>query len=258
MSQTMKIKKGDVVHVLRGKDAGKEGRVVESMPKEGRVVVENINVIKKHRRPRPIRNTTGMGGSVVPGGIIDLPAPLPVSNVMLVCPSCGKPTRVGTIEKTIAGTVHQFQPVVAVEREHRDIDFFHHGAKKRGGFQGAQTLFPQRLAERIDLDHHFAHGVVGAGTASTQGEIFFAHGGEEIGKRLKRENDAVAKSHGETDPGRQDKEGECPRRLRRIRTEPQKQESNDRAGKPRGQGEKLNSSFVSELLHSRLNFSRRR
>jgi large subunit ribosomal protein L24 len=103
MSQTMKIKKGDVVHVLRGKDAGKEGRVVESRPKEGLVVVENINVIKKHRRPRPIRNTTGMGGSVVPGGIIELPAPLPVSNVMLVCPACGKPTRVGTIEKTIAG-----------------------------------------------------------------------------------------------------------------------------------------------------------
>ncbi len=103
MSQTMKIKKGDVVHVLRGKDAGKEGRVVEALPKDGKVVVENINVIKKHRRPRAINNTTGMGGSVVPGGIIDLPAPLPVSNVMLVCPSCGKPTRIGTIEKTIAG-----------------------------------------------------------------------------------------------------------------------------------------------------------
>ena len=99
----MKIKKGDVVHVLRGKDAGKEGRVLEARPRDGKVLVENINVIKKHRRPRPIRNTTGMGGTVVPGGIIDLPAPLPVSNVMLVCPSCGKPTRVGTVEKTIGG-----------------------------------------------------------------------------------------------------------------------------------------------------------
>ena len=87
MAQTMKIKKGDVVHVLRGKDAGKEGRVVEARPKDGKVVVENINVIKKHRRPRAIQNTTGIGGSMVPGGIIDLPAPLPVSNVMLVCPT---------------------------------------------------------------------------------------------------------------------------------------------------------------------------
>ena len=102
MSQTMKIKKGDRVHVLRGKDAGKEGRVLEALPKQGRVVVENINVVKRHRRPRPIQNTTGMGGpSIVPGGIIELPAPMPVSNVMVVCPTCGKPTRVGTTEKTI-------------------------------------------------------------------------------------------------------------------------------------------------------------
>ncbi len=102
MAQTMKVRKGDVVHVLRGKDAGKEGRVVEALPKQGRVVVENINVVKRHRRPRAIQNTTGMGGAAMtPGGIIDLPAPLPVSNVMVVCPVCGKPTRVGTVEKTI-------------------------------------------------------------------------------------------------------------------------------------------------------------
>src|SRR5579862_1483573 len=103
MSQTMKVKKGDVVHVLRGKDAGKEGRVIEAHPKDGRVVVENINVIKRHQRPRPIQNTMGMGGGgMTPGGIIEVAAPLPVSNVMVVCPVCGKPTRVGTIEKTIS------------------------------------------------------------------------------------------------------------------------------------------------------------
>ena len=102
MAQTMKVRKGDVVHVLRGKDAGKEGRVLEALPKQGRVVVENINVVKRHRRPRPIQNTTGLGGGgMTPGGIIDLPAPLPVSNVMVVCPVCGKPTRVGTVEKTV-------------------------------------------------------------------------------------------------------------------------------------------------------------
>jgi large subunit ribosomal protein L24 len=102
MSQTMKVRKGDVVRVLRGKDAGKQGRVVESLPKLGRVVVENINVVKRHRRPRPISNTTGMGGpSIVPGGIIELPMAMPVSNVMVVCPTCGKATRVGTIEKTV-------------------------------------------------------------------------------------------------------------------------------------------------------------
>jgi len=102
VAQTMKVRKGDIVHVLRGKDAGKEGRVIEALPKQGRVVVENINVVKRHRRPRPIQNTMGMGGSgMTPGGIMELSAPLPVSNVMVVCPMCGKPTRVGTIEKTV-------------------------------------------------------------------------------------------------------------------------------------------------------------
>src|ERR1700756_3177965 len=102
MSQTMKVRKGDVVHVLRGKDAGKEGRVLEALPKDGRVVVENINIVKRHRRPRPIQNTSGLGGAAMtPGGIIELPAPLPVSNVMFVRPVGGKPTRVGTKEKVV-------------------------------------------------------------------------------------------------------------------------------------------------------------
>jgi large subunit ribosomal protein L24 len=106
VAQTMKVKKGDVVHVLRGKDAGKQGRVIEALPKQGRVIVENINVNKRHRRPRPIQNTTGLGGGgMTPGGIIDLPAPLPVSNVMVVCPTCGKPTRVATVEKTVKDRV---------------------------------------------------------------------------------------------------------------------------------------------------------
>ena len=103
MSQTMKIKKGDRVRVLRGKDAGKEGRVVEALPRDGKVIVENINVIKKHRRPRAISSGNNIGGAVIPGGIVELPAPLPVANVMLVCPTCGKPTRVSTVSKTIAG-----------------------------------------------------------------------------------------------------------------------------------------------------------
>ena len=102
MSQTLKIKKGDIVHVLRGKDRGKEGRVIEALPKEGRVLVENINVIKRHQRPRPIQNASRMGGaSIIPGGIVEKPAPLPISNVMVVCPTCRKPTRVGTVMKTV-------------------------------------------------------------------------------------------------------------------------------------------------------------
>jgi large subunit ribosomal protein L24 len=102
VAQTMKIKKGDVVHVLRGKDRGKEGRVIEALPGEGRVVVENVNVIKRHQRPRPIQNASRMGGpQMIPGGIVERAAPLPVSNVMVVCPTCKRPTRVGTVLKTV-------------------------------------------------------------------------------------------------------------------------------------------------------------
>ena len=99
---TMRVRKGDLVHVLSGKDRGKQGRVIESIPKDGRVIVENINMVKRHQRPRPIQNASRMGGpQIIPGGIIEKAAPLPVSNVMIVCPTCKKPTRVGTVVKQV-------------------------------------------------------------------------------------------------------------------------------------------------------------
>jgi large subunit ribosomal protein L24 len=100
----MKVKKGDLVHILAGKDRGKQGRVIEARPSEGRVIVENLNVAKRHTRPRPIRDSSRMGGTqIIPGGIIDKPAPIPVGNVMVVCPVCGNPTRVGIKEKEVKG-----------------------------------------------------------------------------------------------------------------------------------------------------------
>jgi large subunit ribosomal protein L24 len=94
--KTMKIKKGDTVHVLSGKDRGKQGRVIEARPKERRVVVENLNVIKRHTRPRPMSNPSRMGQQQIqPGGVIEKAAPIQLSNVMLVCPVCNRPTRVG-------------------------------------------------------------------------------------------------------------------------------------------------------------------
>ena len=106
MATKMKIKKGDLVQILTGKDRGKQGRVLEARPRERRVIVENLNVVKRHMRPRPIRDASSMGGQqIAPGGIIDRPAPLPVSNVMVVCPVCGLPTRVGVVEKEAKGGV---------------------------------------------------------------------------------------------------------------------------------------------------------
>jgi large subunit ribosomal protein L24 len=100
VSQTLKIKKGDLVQVLSGKDRGKQGRILEARPKEGRVLVENLNMIKRHTRPRPMRNPSRMGApQIQPGGIIEKAAPIQISNVMLVCPVCNRPTRVGTLVK---------------------------------------------------------------------------------------------------------------------------------------------------------------
>lgn len=84
---TLKVRKGDEVQVVAGKDRGKRGRVIEVHPTEQRVVVEGVNIVKRHRRANPAKREQG--------GIIEKPAPLHVSKVMVVCPRCGKPTRVG-------------------------------------------------------------------------------------------------------------------------------------------------------------------
>jgi large subunit ribosomal protein L24 len=96
VTHAMKIRKGDTVHILAGKDRGKVGRVVDARPRDGKVLVENLNLVKRHTRPRPLANASRMGGQQMSeGGIISRPAPLPVSRVMLVCPTCKRPTRVG-------------------------------------------------------------------------------------------------------------------------------------------------------------------
>ena len=104
MANTMKVRKGDLVHVLTGKDRGKQGHVIDARPKERRVVVENLNVVKRHTRPKPVKDSSRMGGpSIIPGGVIDKAAPLPVSKVMVVCPVCNRPTRIGMTIKEIRG-----------------------------------------------------------------------------------------------------------------------------------------------------------
>ena len=104
MSTTMRIKKGDLVQVLAGKDRGKQGRVLEARPRDRRVIVENLNTAKRHTKPRPMRDSTRMGGaSVIPGGIIERPMPLDVSNVMIICPTCNQATRVGVKVKELKG-----------------------------------------------------------------------------------------------------------------------------------------------------------
>ena len=81
------VRKGDEVQLIAGKDRGKRGRVSEVRPGEARIVVEGVNIVKRARKANPAKREQG--------GLIEMPAPLHVSKVMVVCPRCGKPTRVG-------------------------------------------------------------------------------------------------------------------------------------------------------------------
>ena len=81
------IRKNDSVLVVTGKDRGKRGRVLVVVPSTNRVVVEGVNLIKRHTRPNPTKN--------IKGGVVSREASLHASNVQLVCPECGKMTRIG-------------------------------------------------------------------------------------------------------------------------------------------------------------------
>jgi large subunit ribosomal protein L24 len=85
----MKIRKGDSVMVITGKEKGKIGKVLVAYPKENKVIIEGLNKVKRHLRGDPRRG--------IPGGIITKEAPIHVSNVMLICSNCKLPTRVGYV-----------------------------------------------------------------------------------------------------------------------------------------------------------------
>jgi len=82
----MKIRKNDQVLVISGKDRGRKSKIIKVFPKEGKVVIDGVNLRKKHVKPKK---------SGEKGQIVETPAPLNVSDLKLICPKCGKPTRVG-------------------------------------------------------------------------------------------------------------------------------------------------------------------
>jgi large subunit ribosomal protein L24 len=95
MAKSMRIKTDDQVLVIGGKDAGKTGRVVRTDPRRRRVYVEGLNIVKRHERPRSVKDTQR---SAQVGGIVEKEGPIHVSNVMLLDPKDNKPTRVGVRE----------------------------------------------------------------------------------------------------------------------------------------------------------------
>jgi large subunit ribosomal protein L24 len=102
----LKIRSGDRVRVLAGKDRGKSGRVLRVEPAKERLYVEGLNMTKRHMRPRSMHETSQFGGSQtsVAGGVIEREGPIHISNVMLLDPKGGRPTRVG-IERQGASRV---------------------------------------------------------------------------------------------------------------------------------------------------------
>jgi large subunit ribosomal protein L24 len=86
--QKTKIKKNDQVLVTAGKDRGARGKVLRVLPQKDRAIVERVNLMKRHTRPNPQRG--------IQGGILETEAPIHVSNLMLICPECGKPSRTGS------------------------------------------------------------------------------------------------------------------------------------------------------------------
>ena len=108
----MNIKKGDTVLIITGKDRGKQGIVSRALPQVNKVIVEGLNIAKKHIRPQ---------GQTRQGGIIEKAMPLQVSNTMLICTECGKPTRVGHDRRPM-GTDQKIRSVRVCKKCEKVID----------------------------------------------------------------------------------------------------------------------------------------
>lgn len=108
----MNIKKGDTVLIIAGKDKGKQGTVSRALPQISKVIVEGLNMAKKHIRPQ---------GQTRQGGIIDKAMPIHVSNTMLICTECGKPTRVAHDRRPM-GADQKIRSVRVCKKCHKIIE----------------------------------------------------------------------------------------------------------------------------------------
>jgi len=108
----MNIKKGDTVLIITGKDRGKQGTVSRAMPQVNKVIIEGMNIVKKHVRPQ---------GQTRQGGVIDKAMPIDVSNTMLICTECGEPTRVGHDPRPV-GADQKLRPVRVCKKCHKVIE----------------------------------------------------------------------------------------------------------------------------------------
>jgi len=108
----MNIKKGDTVLIITGKDRGKQGTVSRAMPQDNKVIIEGLNIVKKHVRPQ---------GQTRQGGVIEKAMPIQVSNTMLICTECGQPTRVAHDRRPM-GSDQKLRPVRVCKKCHKVIE----------------------------------------------------------------------------------------------------------------------------------------
>ena len=141
MAKAMRIRKDDTVVVTGGKDRGKTGRVLRTDPQKRRVYVEGLNIVKRHQRPRSVKDTQ-KGAQT--GGIIEKEGPIHVSNVMLLDPTDNKPTRVG-VRATQVGKRERYAKRTgkAIESEGSDGSD-HHRSPARGPAAAAARAFRER------------------------------------------------------------------------------------------------------------------
>lgn len=111
----LKVKKGDTVQVISGKDKGAKGKVIRAIPEVNRVLVEGVNRIRKHTKVQ------SAGGGAKTGGIITEEAPIHVSNVMVVCPNCEKASRIGTRQDVVDEATGKTRPVRVCKRCGKEI-----------------------------------------------------------------------------------------------------------------------------------------
>jgi large subunit ribosomal protein L24 len=111
----LKVRKGDTVQVISGKDRGDKGKVIETDPAKGRLLVEGVNRIRKHTKVSS--NTRG----AKTGGIVTQEAPIHISNVMVVCPECDKPTRIGRRQDVVDEETGKTRPVRVCKRCGKEI-----------------------------------------------------------------------------------------------------------------------------------------
>src|ERR1700733_2011091 len=161
-------------------------------------------------------------------------------------------------QQAFASAVYQSEFHLMIEGENRQIDFFDDGAKQPSSFHCAQALLSQHRAERIDLDHHFTHSIIRSSATGANREIFFTHGCQQVGQSLQRKHHPVSHRKREAEPQAKDQKRQCPCGPRRVRSCPQQNKGNERAGKTCSERQKLNAAFVSEAPHPNSCFCNRR